>query len=331
MPKTAFLTGATGFLGQNILDVLLQDGQWTVIAFVRASSNTTTLASRDGVRCVVGNLRDSDSIAAVMPEGVDAVIHAAANLSMWWPQDAAQWQDNVNGTKAMCDAALVKHAKRFVFVSSIASYGFDHGAYTEDLPQDGHVSPIHYARSKYAAEQHVRAAIKDGLQAVIVNPAHIVGPHDKSNWGRMFIMIAQNKLDGIPPGSGSFAYGPYVADAIVKIASGDCGRIGHNYLLGGANVTFQELLVAASTILGKQETRAPLPTWLIFLLGWVYDWYAYLVTGVEPPITAAIAHVITTKYTVDGTKAKTELGYKTRSLGEMLEPSIAWLRDQHLI
>ncbi|KAF0692866.1 Aste57867_16112 [Aphanomyces stellatus] len=327
--KRVFLTGATGFLGQNLLDVLLQDGQWTVIAFVRTSSNTAALDAR-GVQHVVGDLDDPVSIAAAMPDGVDVVIHAAANLSTWWPNDAMQWQDNVAGTKAVCDAALTKHAKRFVLVSSVASYGLD-GTFTEDLPQEGHLSCVHYARTKYAAEQHVRAAIKCGLNAVIVNPAHLLGPFDKTGWARMFIMIAHNKLDGIPPGSGSFAYAPCVAKTIVDVASGDCGRVGHNYLLGGANATFRDVIVSAATRLGKHETRAPLPRWLFLTLGWCYDWYAYLVTSVEPPITYGNAFATSAVLSVDSAKAKIELGYETPTLDAMLQHTLAWLEAQHML
>ncbi|KAF0692861.1 Aste57867_16107 [Aphanomyces stellatus] len=326
MPKTAFVTGATGFLGQHIVDVLLKDGEWTVIAFVRASSNTIALASRVGVQCVVGNLRDSASIAAVMPEGVDAVIHAAANLTLYAPQHAEQWEDNVTATKAMCDAALAKHAKRFVFVSSTASFGNAPGVITEDSEQLGNVSPVNYAQTKYAAEQCVRAAIRDGLQAIIVNPAHIIGPYDKVSWSRLFIMLSQGKLDGIPPGAGSFAYGPCVAEAIVVAASGERGRVGHNYFLGGANASFHTLLISAADLIGVKETRKPLPAWLLLTLGWFYDWYAYLVTGTEPKLTYEGALLVTGEKYCDSTKAKTELGYKTMTIEEMLPPILAWLK-----
>ncbi|KAF0713159.1 Aste57867_4489 [Aphanomyces stellatus] len=327
MSKTAFITGATGFLGQHLVDVLVRDGH-IVIAFVRGSSKTAALEAL-GVQCVVGNMHDAASIAAAMPMDVDLVIHAAANLTAWQPKHSDQWEDNVVATQAMCDAALKRHAKRFVFVSSITSYGVASTVWTEDMAQEGHRSGLHYAATKLAAEEHVRDATRQGLHAVIVNPCHILGPYDTQMWSRLFILISKNALDGIPPGGGSFAYGPHVARAI--LAAAEKGRVGHNYILGGPNASFQDLLVTAAAALGKEETRAPLPRPLFLFLGWAYDWYSYLITGSEPPLTYEGAVLTTASMFADSSKAKTELGYTTMPLDEMVRDTISWLKTQDLV
>ncbi|RHY70729.1 hypothetical protein DYB34_014084 [Aphanomyces astaci] len=326
MSKVAFVTGATGFLGQNLVNSLLEQ-HWTVIAFVRATSVTAPLTARGGVTCVVGNMLDAASIAAAMPLDVDAVFHVAANTSLWVATHRLQYEENVYGTKAMCDAAVQRRAKRFVFVSSISAYGYVPHVLVETTPDDGRRDySMNYSRSKRDAEVVVRDAIAShGLDAVIVNPGQIVGPHDTKNFSRIFLMLAKNRLDGIPPGMGSFAYAPDVAEA--TIAAAERGRVGENYLLGGETASYRDLIVNAATLMGKKETRRPLPRWVLLLLGRLYDLYSVYWSHVEPEISYDAAYEVCATSIVDSTKAKTELGYQTRTLGEILPPTLHWLES----
>ncbi|CAK4474913.1 unnamed protein product [Aphanomyces euteiches] len=325
--KTAFVTGATGFLGTHIVNSLLRDG-WHITAFVRATSKTKALEER-GVVCVVGQIRDAESIAAVMPSNVDAVFHAAAMLTLWQPKHAEQWKDNVTATEAMLTAARKKNAKKFVFVSSVSAYGYKHEYVHEGMPQEGDKSPVNYNRTKFAAEERVRAAVAEGLDAVIVNPAHIIGPYDHQAWSHFLILIATNSLPAIPPGGGAFCYAPHVADAIV--AAAERGRTGANYLLGGGDATFYDFVMIASRLLGKNETRQPLSPYLMGWIGWLNDLYSWLVTGTEPSLTYEGALKVSANVKVSGTTAQDELGYKTMTLEESLPPTIEWLRANHYI
>src|SRR5689334_13857365 len=118
--KTAFVTGATGFLGRNLIDVLVKDG-WTITCMHRPTSNIAPL-QRPGISLVVADFDDPASLRAAIPERVDAVFHMAGNTAMWRRRNAEQTHDNVDATRAIIDAALARHARRFAFTSSIASY-----------------------------------------------------------------------------------------------------------------------------------------------------------------------------------------------------------------
>ncbi|EQC27481.1 hypothetical protein SDRG_14684 [Saprolegnia diclina VS20] len=325
--KIAFVTGATGFLGRNLVDALLRDDAWHVIALHRPSSKIAPLVAL-GVDCVLGDIHDASSIASVLPMDVDAVFHVAANTTFWKPMHAAQWADNVDATSAMCDAALTRRAKRFVFVSSTAAYGYRNDIIDESTAQTGASAPIHYFRTKAAAEKIVRAAVARGLAAVIVNPTHILGPHDSANWARLFTLISRKKLTGIPPGAGSFSYAPFVANAIV--AAADRGRVGHNYILHGPTASFQELVYTASLLLGKSETRQPLPAPLLRFVGRLNEFVA-LFTRREPDITYEGALAMGCDPTVQSTKAIDELGYEQLPVAESIAKTIDWLRsEKHL-
>ncbi|MEM6730469.1 MAG: NAD-dependent epimerase/dehydratase family protein, partial [Myxococcota bacterium] len=184
--KQAFLTGATGFLGQNLVEQLRAAG-WSITAVHRASSKVEPLKRFD-VDCVVGDLLDAESLAAGMPEGVDAVFHVAGNTSIWRRHAAIQTRDNVEGTAAVLDAARRRGAKRFVYTSSWVTFGLEHAEIDESTPQTGQLARDNYSRSKHAAEQRV---LDSGLDAVVLNPAHILGRYDRGNWSRFVTMVDQ--------------------------------------------------------------------------------------------------------------------------------------------
>ncbi|KAG9415762.1 hypothetical protein AC1031_000140 [Aphanomyces cochlioides] len=306
MPRTAFITGATGFVGTNVVNCLLRDG-WEITALARANSKTDALNQR-GVKCVEGVLWDAKSVANAMPHNVDCVFHIAATMAAWKPREAEQWQTNVDGTQAVIDAALQCNAKRVI---------------EDTTPRDGDKSAVHYFRSKHAAEERVRDAIaKRNLPAVIIQPSAIIGPHDTTGFARVIMMVNEGKLQGIPPGAAAFCYGPSVAEAIV--AAADKGRIGEHYILPGENSTFHNLL------LGKTETRGPMPLWLLKIIGRVSDFISWF-THKEPEMSYEVVLMVSYQSSVKSTKAAKELGYQALTLDEMLPPTLDWLRQEHYI
>ena len=322
----AFVTGATGFLGTNLVEQLCQQG-WNTTALHRAQSNVQAL-HKFGVTGVVGDLTDGDSVLRAMPENVDAVFHVAANTSTWQPHHAQQTRENVIGTRHVCAAALARNAKRLVHISSIAAYGLRDDVITEESAQLGGQAPINYYRTKAAAEQEVRLAVARGLHAVIVNPSHIVGPHDRHNWARIFRLIKAGKLPGIPPGQGSFCYAPEVAKTL--IAAAEKGRVGANYLLGGTEASFLEVVQFVGKKLNKKVPNKTVPAWTLRTLGRFNDLMSR-VTGKEPDITFESALIVCSHASIASTRARDELGFCSPPLEQMLTLSLALLQEENLL
>jgi dihydroflavonol-4-reductase len=182
--NTALVTGGTGFLGLNLVEQLVAEG-WEVSVLDRTVSNAEHLAKLR-VRLVEGDITDSDSCERVMPENVDAVFHVAGDTSHWKMADARQTAVNVEGTRRMVSTALKRKARRFIFTSSIAAYGFQQRRITEETQSTAPNSRINYFRTKRLAELEVHRGIEQGLDAVIVNPSNIIGPYDYSGWSRFF-------------------------------------------------------------------------------------------------------------------------------------------------
>jgi len=103
-PKVAFVTGATGFVGLNLVEELGRQG-WRVIALHRAGADLKYLRRMPAQR-VRGDITDPASLRRVLPEAVDAVFHVAGDTSLWSRHNAQQDRVNIEGTRNMVAAAF---------------------------------------------------------------------------------------------------------------------------------------------------------------------------------------------------------------------------------
>jgi dihydroflavonol-4-reductase len=327
VPRTAFITGATGFLGLNIVDALL-DADWRVVALHRRTSNVARLRAR-GVDLAEGSLDDGAALARAIPEGCDAVFHVAGNVSLWSKNDAQQTKDNVEGTRNVAGAALARKARRFVHTSTVAVWGIqEHLPYDETAPKRGGESAVNYQRSKRQGEIEVDRAIERGLDAVILNPSHIVGRYDTEGWSQSIRLVAEGKLPGIPPGKGSFCDAGAVARA--HVAAVDRGRTGESYILGGADATYLELVTEIGELLGKKVGKRALPLGVIALVSGLTR-FGSLFTGRQPAVTKEMLAGLTHHEIVNCEKAVRELGFEKIALRTMLEAALAWQVEEGLV
>ncbi|MBW8050286.1 MAG: NAD-dependent epimerase/dehydratase family protein [Cytophagales bacterium] len=326
MPKTAFVTGSTGFVGLNLIEELCKE-DWEVYALHRPTSDLKYL-NRFSVNKVVGSIDDHDSLIAAMPDQVDAVFHVAGNTNMWSKRNKQQYIDNVTGTRNMVNCALAKKAKRFIHTSSVAAFGIHREMIDENTPSNAETSKINYFITKYLGEQEVKKAVSKGLDAVIINPAHIMGPYDKHNWAKLIKTIYYNNLPGIPPGIGMFCHVKDIARAHINAV--EKGKTGENYLLGGVEASFKEVINQIEKLLKKKETRKVTPKWALQL---ACNWYMFvsIFTSKEPQITPETLELLTGNVSCKYDKAIETLDYKTSSLEEMAGDSCRWLEDEQLL
>ena len=321
--RTAFVTGATGFVGTNLVHALVADG-WDVTVLHRPTSDIARIASLP-LRRVIGTIDDEAALLSAIPEGVDAVFHVAANTSLWRRRDAEQIHDNIVGTRCVARAALARCAKRFIHTSSIAAFGHHEERIDESAVSNAADSSINYVRTKHMAELEVETVIDGGLNATFLNPAHIIGRYDDNNWSRLFTLVKNRKLPAIPPGRGSFCDVREVARA--HITAVDRGRTGDRYLLGGADATFREMINIIAELTGTRPPTRTAPPFLLKTVAFFQEVGA-MFTGREPEMTREGATIVSETVLCDSSKAERALGYRPVPLREMLEDCYRWMKSE---
>ncbi len=323
MPRRAFVTGATGFVGLNLVQDLMAKG-WDVTALHRANSDLSLLSRFNATR-VTGTLTDAAQVQNAIPADTDTIFHVAGNTNMWRQRNAEQTRDNIDGTTNIVEAAIKHGVRRLIVTSSISAYGPVTGVVTEKTPSLAANSWVNYERTKYAAQEIARAATSRGLEVVIMQPGAIIGPYDIGTWSRLFPLVRDGKLPGVPDAHLSFTHVREVTAA--HIAAADQGENGGSYLLAGTAGTMLELIQNIALLLGKTPPQKATPAWLLKGVARIAD-FASNFTHKPPVITPEMASGLGGNMTVDCTKAKTQLGYKTVPLADMVRDCFDWLRAE---
>lgn len=323
--KTAFVTGGTGFVGLNLVEHLTDLG-WEVTALHRASTNLDYIRKYP-VHLVEGAVEDLGSLERVFPEEIDAVFHVAADTSMWPGHRRRQWRTNVDGTRNMLNVATAKGARRFIHTSTSGVFGIPKEIFDETAPKLGKGS-FNYQHSKAMAEEEVSRAVEAGLDAVILNPANVIGRYDWSSWSRFIRKAANKELLLIPSGRACFCD----VDAVVRahLAAVERGRTGHNYLLGGEQASYRDVVELVGQLLGK-ETNTRVGSPLTFrAAGRALDWFSRF-TKTEPVVTGESAAFLNATIVCRSEKAVRELGYSPLPLRTMLINCIDWMDAENLL
>jgi nucleoside-diphosphate-sugar epimerase/predicted dehydrogenase len=223
--RRVLLTGATGFIGCRVAEILaLRDG-WQVRAVIHNPANASRLA-RLPVELIQGDLQDETTLRQLM-DGCDAVVHCAVGTA--WGQRQEIFKVTVDGTRKLGEAALAAGVKRFVHLSTISVYG-DDGAMTGTIDEMTPVKPAsgsEYGESKAAAEQAVQELVRRGLSAVIFRPARVFGPFSRIFIERPLAAIAEGQFRwlGDPHVPADMVYVDSVVQGIVLALDADKDRV----------------------------------------------------------------------------------------------------------
>ncbi|MBF9134862.1 NAD-dependent epimerase/dehydratase family protein [Plantactinospora sp. S1510] len=220
----ALVTGVTGCVGRAVAAALAESG-WSVRGLVRAPSPEATRYAEH-----LGDLTDPASLRGSC-EGVQLVVHAAADLSDWRPGRRI-WQVNRDGTRAILDEALRSGVTRFVYLSTVDVFGFD-ARRVIDEASPKRVPPYAYSRSKLAGEDLAWSYHRRGLEITVIYPTWIFGPGDRHFVPELVRGLRDNKLVHFDRGVApiELTYSENLADAIVLAGTTpDCA--GGRFIVG---------------------------------------------------------------------------------------------------
>ncbi len=169
--------------------------------------------------------------------------------------------------------------------------------------------------------------IKRGLDAVILNPAQIVGPYDYNYTPLMFDTIKKGGMFAVP--KGSTVCGHVKDYARAHVAAFDKGRTGERYLLGGVHATYGELFQSIGRIVNKKTPTAAFPPWLMSAIAVVMDKVSQI-TNKEPLLCPEKVILMNNPVRISSKKAERELGFTTCSLDEMFSDCYEWMKKAGL-
>jgi dihydroflavonol-4-reductase len=317
----ALVTGATGFIGANLVEALAQRG-WQVRALHRASSSLKALAGL-AYESAIGDVTEPASLAAAM-RGVDVVFHVAAVADYWRSDPSRLMRVNVDGTRNVLRAAHEASVRRVVFTSSCAALGQPPFGRALDERAQFNLSPeaFPYGYSKHLAEQVCLDFARAGLDVVIVNPAVVFGPRDVNMVSSSLVIeAARRSLPFAPPGGVSAID---VADVCAgHIAAAERGRTGERYILTAENLTYAQLFALLAEVVGRPRPRVILPRW-VFRLAAPAVGIARERLGLRLPVSSEQVRFAAETFWFDAGKARRELGLAPGSVREAIRRTYDW-------
>jgi dihydroflavonol-4-reductase len=322
--KTVLVTGATGFLGEHVCRVLVEQG-YAVRGLARTRS---AILGELGVEHLRGDVLSGPELDRALA-GVTAVFHLAGAVSRD-PDDAQRMMRlHVDGTRRVLERMAAAGVPRMVLSSTSGTIGVskDEEILDETAPYAEEIVAgwPYYASKIYQERLAFEHGARLGIEVVAVNPTLLLGPGDRrlSSTGdvRKFL---KRQIPTIPDGGVSFVDVRDAAEATV--AALERGRAGECYLLGGPNWTTKEFFARLGRVANIAPPRLKLPQSVNkFAAGLLEELYRW--RGKEPPIERISVEMAGHFWWIDSSKAERELGFTARDPQLTLVDTVAYLRQ----
>jgi dihydroflavonol-4-reductase len=312
--KPALVTGASGFIGWHVANLLLDRG-----CSVRALCRPTSTIDLPGVEKVTGDLRDPDSLARAAA-GCGVIYHIAADYRLWARNPQELYQSNVEGTRSLIAAAKHAGAERFVYTSTVGC--IEPPDETQPVTLDQMEGA--YKRSKFLAEAVAKEERE--LPVVIVNPTAPIGDHDVKPTPTGAIVLDFLKGD-LPAFIDTGLNLVDVQDvALGHILAAEKGRPGERYILGCENLTLEQILQKLSSMTGRKTPTMKLPYAVAYAAGMITTGWSQ-VSGKPPRVPIDAVRMAKKKMFVSHAKAAAELGYAPGSVEWAMQRAIDWFQQ----
>ncbi len=319
--KSVFVTGGTGFIGANLVRLLLQEG-YSVKALVRPHSNLENLKGLE-LEIVKGDLNDLNLWQQM--RGCQYLFHVAAHYSLWQKDREALYHNNVLGTRNVLAAAQKAGIERTVYTSSVAAIG---AGKFDKVVDETYQSPLEelvgdYKKSKFLAEQEAMQAASRGQEVVVVNPSSPIGPLDikPTPTGDIILRFLRRQMPAYLDTGLNFIDVRDVARGHLLALSK--GKSGDRYILGHQNLTLKELLDQLESITGLSAPQRTVPAWLPLSVAWI-DEKILAPLGKEPSVPLDGVRMAKQRMYYNASKAVRELNLPQSSLNTALKDAVDW-------
>lgn len=325
-----FVTGATGFIGSNLVAELIARGH-AVRALIRPGANQLALVGLE-FEPVVGDVTDRAVLARAL-QGCDWCFHVAATYQLWMRDYRPMYRTNVDGTRAVLEAAAEAGCRAIVYTSTVGCIGLPKPTHGSVTPAD-ETTPItpaqlsnHYKRSKWLAEQVALELARRGAPVVIVNPTAPIGPRDvkPTPTGQIILDFLHRRMPAYVDTGLNWVHVRDVAAG--HILAAEKGRPGERYILGNAegNWTLEQTFTVLAELTGLPAPRRRIPYAVAYAYALISELVAR-VTGRPPRAPLAGVKMARYKMFFNPRKAIAELGLPQTPPRQAFIDAIEWFR-----
>lgn len=323
------VTGSDGLLGNNLIRELL-NRNYQVTAFIEAGKSSPTLLNLQIRKCS-GNLLDAKSVLAAI-QGMDIVIHCAANTSMFPARQKMVNEVNISGTDNVISACLQSNVQRLIYVGTANSFGSGNkeNLGSEKNSYNSFHYGLDYMDSKYIAQQRVLEKVKnEGLNALVVNPTFMIGPFDsRPTSGEMIRGVYNKKIPGYTLGGKNFVSVKDVAVAITNAITK--GKIGECYILGNENLTYKEAFQKIARIVGVEPPKIKMNTPIVKAYGSISSILASFFNKV-PKVTRELAILSSEIHFYSSEKAQYDLDMPQTPIEQAINECFEWFIENNYL
>ena len=318
----ALVTGATGFVGANVVRELLRDGR-SVRVLVRPTSDRRAIEGLPLEVCE-GDLLDPASLARGV-KGVRHVYHVAADYRLWARQQRELYRTNVDGTRAVFSACARAGTERVVYTSTVGALGIPEdgrpGTETTPVTLADMIGP--YKRSKFLAEQVALEWASRGLPTVIVNPSAPVGPWDvkPTPTGQLVVDFLCGRMFATLDTGLNLVHVRDVARG--HLLAAERGRVGEKYILGNQDLSLAEIFGMLARLTGRRAPRLRLPYALAWCGALGMEAAARL-SGRPPRASLTAVRMARKRMYFSPAKAVRELGLPQTPVETALREAVEW-------
>jgi dihydroflavonol-4-reductase len=326
-----FVTGASGFIGANLVhELVVREHQVRVL--LRPGSDLRGLRGVEFER-VEGDLSDKAKLREAM-FGCDWCFHVAASYHLWLPDYRPMYATNVEGTRRVIEAAGAAGCSRIVYTSTVGCMGLPEPIHGRIIPSD-ETTPVreeqmanHYKRSKWQAEQVAIKLVRDGLPVIIVNPTAPVGPRDvkPTPTGKVIVDFLNHQMPAYLDTGLNWVHVRDVAIGHILAAKEGC--IGERYILGNAegNWTMKQAFTVLEELTGVRAPKWQIPYSLALCAAYADEAISVL-TQRPPKAPLAGVHMARHKMFFNPAKAIRELGLPQTPPKKALADAVEWFRQ----
>ncbi|MGF7079119.1 NAD-dependent epimerase/dehydratase family protein [Mucilaginibacter sp. UYCu711] len=321
-----FITGATGYIGQQLALKLAEDGH-IIHALIRDEQKGVLLA-HPNIILFNGDILNRLSLLKAMT-GCEQVYHLAALASVWNKNPNAFHILNVDGLKNVLDCCIEVNIKDVLFTSTAGVVGHAENmqAVCELTNPDPKLETL-YEKSKVEAELLLKEYNKKGIRGIIVNPSRVYGPGlltESNGFTRLMKMYIEGHWKIKPCNGKSIGNYVYIDDTVDGLISAmEKANPGERYLLGGINATYNEFFELVDQLTGVKRKMYNVPLPVMLLMSRIQLLMAE-VFGKQPLITPPFVRKYNKHWIVTSAKAECELGYHITPLKDGVAKTLHWL------